>query len=356
MLEMAMLSSHILLFLLGNFMGFLLGFLPGFHPNLIKEIRILDPLSFSIFLISLGTAYNFSQAILACTAGYRNYGYIIAKRDLDELVKSGLIYSTLIAFLFPVFYLLKFSAILKPVIPSLLLIVSLHLIFKEKYKISAALIFISSGILGFLVLRFSLCKDPLLPLLSGLFGIPLMFREEENVFQNTNEKSRFISILLASLLMVSIPSLSPIQASIIISDLFKENLQALVGAVNFSQVISSIYSWFFIDKPREGYLEVLRNIRKNFLPLFILTFILSNILSYLLFRLMKGYFIKALESKRIKIVIIIFNIIMVSYFSGIFGILILLSSYLIGKECLERKISQVHCMGSLVIPTLFWYW
>lgn len=352
--EMEMLPSPILPFFLGNLLGFISGFLPGFHPNLIKELKFFDIFSFSIFLISLGTAYNFSQAILACSSGYRVYGYIIAKRDLEELIKSGLLYSFLITMLFPVFYLLRFSNVIKPFIPSILFLTSTHLILRERWKKASLVIFLSSGIVGFLVLRFSLCKNPLLPLLSGMFGIPLLFKRDGE--EIPGKKPGFLPTLLASLLMVSLPSFSPVQASIIISDIFKENVQAVVGAVNFSQVISSIYSWFFINKPREGYLEILRGLERNVLGILVTTFILSNVFSYILYRTIGRYFMEVLKREFVKRVIIILNALTVLYFSGIPGILILISSYLIGRECMERKVSQIHCMGCLVIPTLFWYW
>ncbi len=346
--EMGTLLSLVLYSILGSILGFLFGMIPGFHPNLLGRFLIENPLKTAFFLVSLGTAYNFSQAILAC-GGFKVYGFILAGRDEKRIVMQGVKYSLIMLACFPVFYILKITEKLDWLVPSILLLSSLHIISKERYPNVALLIFVLSGIIGYLVLRFHLCKNPLLPLFSGLFGVPSLLSRKSP--ETEKGDARVCTVLLASLFMVSFPSLSPTQASIIIGDLFKESSQSLIAALNFSQTLVSLYSWFFIGKPREGYLNILRALPKTCLPLLLLSFLLSTAMGSFLFFISRRIRIR----KDLRLLAVSLNILTILYFSGVQGIIVYVASLLLGLECLRRSVSLLNCMGVLVVPTLLWY-
>ena len=79
----------------------------------------------------------------------------------------------------------------KNIIPYILIAVSGILILMEKRKGLALLVFLLTGILGYSVLNLENLKEPLLPLLTGLFGSSMLLMSIKTNLKSRNKKQNF---------------------------------------------------------------------------------------------------------------------------------------------------------------------
>jgi putative membrane protein len=274
---------------------------------------------------------------------------------------------------------------LKPFIAWILIVVIAYLILKEKTKNKifwSFFIFCSSGILGFIVLNFPNLDEPLLPLLSGLFGLCMLLdslaQNSAIPFQRVTEnielkKKDLIKSVGAGAVTGSFtgffPGLGPSQAgivgSLLVGGMEKLGIHGylvLQGAINMMNFFLSIITLYAIDKARNGAVIAVMKIFPEFslqsLLVIIAGFVfcagIATFLSMWFARLFSN-FVTKINYTLICWCIMILIIGMCFYFSGIIGLLILFVSTMIGMVSLKVGIGKNHAMGCLLLPVILYF-
>ena len=192
-----MLLGFFIAILLGLLAGTLTGLTPGVHINLISSFLLalslklnntISSIHFIVFIVAMSITHTFVDFIPSILLGCPDTDTELSILPGHQLLKEGEGYKAIIltlygslaaiiairVFAFPIIYLKNFiiSAYpyIKLLIPSFLILISLILISRETNKYKALFIFLLTGLLGYLVLNFQGLNQPMLPLLTGLFG------------------------------------------------------------------------------------------------------------------------------------------------------------------------------------------
>jgi putative membrane protein len=385
--------------ILGIIFGIIFGLIPGLHINLINTLLVtnflyhfskeVNPLYLGVFIISLAVSnifFSFIPSIflgcpeeetsLSVLPGHRllmkGHGY----KALRISSKGILIGSIILIFLTPIliFLIPLIYPHIEKVILYLLIISSLILILKEENKKISFLIFCLSGVLGYFCLNLN-ANQPLFPLFTGLFGVPILLnslnREKEITKQKITEpkiniKLKFIfSSILSSVICGFLPGLGTSQA-IILGNIFqKMNSEIFLfnsGIVNILILGISIICLFLINKTRTGSAvaikEIFKKINLKEVYFFIFLIVLVSFISYFLIKKISKNIslnLNKISYKKISFIFLIILGLLIIFISGIKGVLILFVSSLLGIYSNYFKIRKSQLMGCLLIPTIIYY-
>lgn len=395
-----MLFEIFLFLFLGILAGTLSGFLPGIHINLIGTILIaisskdffssVNPIYFVIFIVAMAIAHTFIDFIPSIFLGAVEEDTALSALPGHQLLQEGkgfqavklavqgalagviifFIISMPLSMITP-----KIYSIIDPIIPFLLIIVSLFLIFSDGKKISALFVFLFSGILGVIILNLDSLKEPLLPLLTGLFGassiliginqkvkIPKQETEKE-IF--VNKKPLLIRGILASPISIFLPAFGSGQIAII-GNLFskkqREDFLFLLGTINSLAMSFSFLALYTIQKTRTGSAvavqQLLGTISTKAFVSIIFVILISGLISFYLSIFLAKHSVKILEKinyTKLSIGILLFISIITVLVSGFFGFLILIISTATGAYCISLNVRRTQMMGCLLLPTIFLY-
>jgi len=285
----------ILALLLGILAGTITGLIPGIHINLIAIIllgfsttllQITSPITLIIFITSMAITHTFIDYIPSIFLGAPDEDTALSILPGHKLLLQGrafyaiifTLYGSLTALLVILFFtpiFLYLLPIIYPyvirIMPIILILVSIYLIFQEKQKnkiILAIIIFILAGFLGFASLNLNI-NQPLLPLLTGLFGASNLLISVNNKTQIPAQtikpikqirlrkksilKSSFAAIISAPF-TAFLPGLGASQAAVIgkqvtnIQD--QREFLFLLGAINTIVMGLSFIALYSINKTR----------------------------------------------------------------------------------------------------------
>ena len=247
---------------------------------------------------------------------------------------------------------------------------------KKNSKVGATIIFILSGFLGIASLNSSV-EEPLLPLLTGLFGSSTLIYSiksktiipEQMINKIKINKKELIKPTITTMIVSPIcsflPGLGSSQAAIIGSQITKnqtrEQFLILLGSINTLVVSVSFITLFLIQKTRTGAASAISQITtlsNQDVIIMILTIISTTIIVFPISIQMSKIFAKNINKinyTKISSVTLIFITIITFYFAGIFGILIFITSTVLGLTCIELNIRKGFLMGCLLIPTILFY-
>jgi putative membrane protein len=268
----------------------------------------------------------------------------------------------------------KINKFLPNFLPGLLILTSSFLISKEKTKLKAILIFSLTGILGYFTLNILPVNQPLLPMLSGLFGSSMLVLSIKNKTEipkqeNTKPKVKILKPLLGSLIASPIcsflPGLGSGQAAIIgntISKTDKKGFLVLLGATNTLVMSFSFLTLYLISKTRTGAAnaikEIVGQLHPNILILILIIILISGIISFFLTKNIAKIFaqkIHKINYTKISIITLIFLSIIILIFSNLLGLIIFIISTFLGILCVSLKVRKTNLMGCLLIPTILFY-
>jgi len=269
--------------------------------------------------------------------------------------------------------------LIEPYIAYILIFFSIVLIWREvKSRFWALIIYLLSGALGIAVLTMPHLKEPLFPMLSGLFGtsiliVSLMKKTRIPKQRITYPKLDIKEILsylglgtFASLLVGTMPGLGSSQAAIISSSVKKnnkpENFLIMLGSINTIVMIVAFVSLYVIDKARNGSVVVISKILGEFnfgyLVLFLLACLLvAGIASFLALKISRVFsnFMDKVDYRKLCMSVISLIIIMVFLLTGPLGLLILIVSSLLGITTSLLGIGKNHLMGCLLFPVILFF-
>ncbi len=396
-----MIAELLIAVLVGVCFGIFTGLTPGIHINLVSMLMVsLSPLLLSyvsaIFLatiiVSMGITHTFLDAIPSIFLGAPDADTVMAVLPGHKLLLEGLgwdavrltvigsLLCLVLCIVFIPLFILAFPFLyehLKNYIGYLLIVLLGFIIFKDKSRIWAMLVFVFSGFLGLIVLN-SDVNQPLFSMLSGMFGISSLllslFNKDEIPLQMNDEyvklgKLEYLKCLaggvFAGSFITLFPGIGPAQAAALSNAIFKVeeySYLVLVGGLNTVNFIISLVTVFAINKARNGaivsLMEILPNMSLARLGVFsAAALIAGGIATILTLKIAKAFsfMIEHVNYKILSIVIICFIIGLAFYFSGFFGLLVLLISTAVGIVPQVTGCCRSNAMGCLLLPVLLFY-
>jgi putative membrane protein len=254
----------------------------------------------------------------------------------------------------------------------ILIVVVIFMIAREK-KLNKILwssfVFIVSGALGLVVFNIYSLKEPLLPMLSGLFGIStLLLSVNEKVKipkqkitdeSSIDRKSLFKSIgagTFSGSIISIFPGMGPAQAAIlgsqIAGEIGNQGFILLVGGIGTVSMFMSLITLLSIEKARNGTIVVLSEIVQNFgIKEFILmaavALFAAGIATFLSLWIAKIFskIITKVNYPMLCVSIIVFVTLLVSYLTGAIGFVVLLTATAVGLIPAVLNIGRNHAMG-----------
>jgi putative membrane protein len=397
-----MLFEIVIAMLLGILAGTFSGLIPGIHTNLIG-VSILpvllfaglevEPIYLVVFVVSMAITQTFVDFVPSIFLGAPEDGTELSVLPGHQLLKKGSGYEAVVLACYGSLAAVIFLGIISvpfiflsqnfldglynkitTIIPGLLIFCSFYLISEEKRKISAFLVFILTGMLGLSVLNLNFFEQPLLPLLTGLFGASTLAVSIKNKSKIPPQKilkpkknllKPLLGALIASPLCGFLPGLGGGQAAIIGNSILKTNTRGfltLLGATNTLVMGISFIALYLISKTRTGAAAIIKNVigdpDKNFFFLIILVSIIVGVLSFFLtIEIAKRISakIEKINYTSLSVGVLIFLVILVTIISGWFGLVVLIISTITGIYSISMNIRRTNMMGCLIIPTIFLY-
>jgi putative membrane protein len=397
---------EILLFsFLGILIGLIAGIVPGMHINtllpfllslaalvnfepyylvtLIASIAITE--IFVNFISSIFIGAPDSSTALSVLPGHRllleGRGYEAIKLTviggMGALILSLAIVSILSQF-FKIFYELS-----RPYIHWLLIAVLIFMIATEKKlkKIfSAVLIIILSGFLGIVVLNSAFTNSNVLfPTLTGFFGLPTLITsifEKARIPKQENDERLKISgkeivksIVLGSIAGIIVgflPSIGISEAAIIVQYFGRandaRNFLITLSGINVGNEIFSLISLYLVNNPRSGASVAIQKIFPSLTFYDVLLIIgvicfssgFAAVLTLYLGKKIPKY-LEKINYTLLCTSVIIFILGMIFLLTGTLGLLIAFTSTSIGLLCINLKVRRSHCIGCLLIPSIFFF-
>jgi len=391
-----MLIQFLLFLLLGIFFGTITGLIPGIHINLISIILIsiyfttsINPIYFIVFIVAMAITHTFIDFIPSIFLGCPDTDTELSILPGHELLKKGqgyqaviltaygslaAIFILIIITLPSIFLISKTYNIIQKFIPYFLILISILLITLERKKFSAFLAFSLTGILGYLVLNMEFLKEPILPLLTGLFGASMLIisiknkikiPKQEIVKPKINFFRPLIGAVIASPLCSFFPGLGSGQAAIIgnlISKTNRKDFLFLLGATNTLVMGFSFISLYIISRTRTGAAiaikEIIQTLTPQTLTLILIVVLISGIISFFLTIYLTKFFSQKIEKVNYTLLCFItlsILIIITLLISGILGIIILIISTITGIYCISLGVKKTQMMGCLLVPTILFY-
>ncbi|MBD3312479.1 hypothetical protein GF352_03445 [archaeon] len=382
----------------GLVIGVIAGLVPGLHPNTLLPITLLlfsslNPLSFAMLLIAMIITANYFEFIKTTYLSCPDEGTSLSIRYAQKLLLDGrgaeavkllsigalgttlviIIIAPLLLELIPVAY-----ELIEDYVVIVLIGLSLHLILSEGANMGkAATIYTLSGILGVMVLRTELINQPLLPLLTGLYGVsnilhnmqlgenvPAQLKKVVTEVSNKTKIKGIIKAVTSSSIITFVPAIGPSQAASISNELVKtrnekEKLITL-GGVNTGDVIFSLTALFTINKARSGVIEQISRdalTKNNYLMLLLASMIIAGISYWLVNKVTHavGKRINKINYKKMNIGLLGFITIIVIVINGWQGLIVLITATMIGLLAISYQVNQNHLMAALIVPTIIYY-
>lgn len=386
--------------------GVITGLIPGIHINLISImllsispllLKYTSPLVLALFVISMAITHTFLDFIPSVFLGVPEADTALSILPGHKMVLMGMAYEavklTVIGSLLSLIICVSIIPILIFIVPFIynktgdyigfiLIGVVAYMILKEKTKnriFWAVFIFTISGLLGYFVMNFPNLRNPILPLLSGLFGVSMLIN---SLFENSSVPKQRISEQIeidkktltkslsagtfAGSLTGFFPGLGASQASIIgavvVGSISTFGFLILQGGINTVNFMISLVTLYTLEKARNGAVIAVMKIVENLsvLELAIIlaaALIVGGVATFLAMYFTRK-FAKLLEKVKygfLCIIIIILIITLVGIFSGPIGLFILFVSTMIGMIPICSKIGKNHSMGCILLPVILYF-
>ncbi len=400
--EMEIFIELIIAIAAGIFCGVGTGLAPGIHVNLIVTLLVAtaatllqyaEPITLCTFIVALSVTHIFLEILPSIFLGCPNpetalsvlpgHRYLIAGNGLMAVKLSiiGCFFGILggVLCMYPLIYLLpKIYNVIKEYMAFLLILIIIAMLLQNKRKIWAAVVFLLAGIAGLLVFALPI-KDPLFPLLSGLFGIATLLMslfEKENIPQqydtemiNIDKRAVGKAIMAGqfSAAFISLfPGLSP-NIGALFGMQFAKNIgdhgyMVLQGCINATGFLMSIITLYTIQKARNGAIvgieELLGTIGIKEVLLFTAAILITAAIAAMITLKTGKMFCKMVTKINYKLltgIIIAVIVLLTIILSGWLGLLVLITTTAIGIIPGIVKVTRTQAMGCLLVPTLGYY-
>jgi putative membrane protein len=385
--------------ILGIIAGIITGLTPGVHINLVSAILLsLAPAialhaplyAICALIMAMAITHTFIDTIpsiflgapdddkaLGVLPGHR---YLLRGNGLMAVklcVVGGIIGSVTAAVLFlPLQWLITaLYTYARPFLFWVLLAIVAFTVVKDRKRMWALLVFMLSGTFGLIVLRLPL-KDPLLPLLSGMFGIAtLLYSINENQAMPPQRDECYTQLdaaktilggacgIVAGILTALLPGISASAAASASSQgakLGDHGFLILLGALGSAGFTLSLAAYLGIEKARNGAMAVIVMLSQidgtMTLVLVSVSLIATGVATLLTLRLGRSaaWLLPRLPYRQTCIAVIAFVALLVMLRAGGLGLVVLATSTTVGLLPAALKTARAQAMGCLLLPTLFY--
>lgn len=385
----------------GIFCGIFTGTIPGIHVNLVAALitsfstpllNYFDALTLIVFIIALSVTHTFLDYLpsiflgapdpdtaLGVLPGHR---YLLKGEGMEavKLTMIGSFGALLISVLFFPFFVWTikiFYPFLENYIGYILILIVVFMTVKEKNKFWAIVIFLMSGILGLIVLNSNI-KNPLFPMLGGLFGVSTLIisLKDDNKIptQKINLKIKLDKLKTIKALVVGqfsgfvtavLPGVGASTAAVMGSQLIKKiknsEFMILLGSVNTVNFVLSIATLYVLNKARNGSIVAVSSLVDKFsaneITVLLCTAVISGCISvFLVIKIGKTFcgLINKVDYKKLAVFVLILISILSFVLSGFIGFHVLITGAAIGIIPVVKKVKRTHAMGCLLMPTIIY--
>ncbi len=389
-------------FVLGLIAGSITGLAPGIHINLIAALLLaslstfntVPPLALVIFIVVMSLTHTLLDFIPTIFLGVPEEESFLALLPGHQLLKEGRGYEALVLMIIgaliglvilifaaplyilglPVFY-----PLLKEALPFVLIALSIYLVARDDSPLKALFVFALSGLLGLLTFNLPV-KEPLMPLLTGLFGCsalllasPSSAPKQKQVIsplaQLVPSKREIVpascAALIAAPLCSFLPGIGSGHAATLGSEIIPQNNRSflmLIGAINVLVMSLSFVTVYAIGRARSGSAAAVQNILQTISITDIMTILLFITLT-LLITTPLALFIAARAAKlfnkvnyvMFSRVVLVILAVLTLVFSNFLGFIILAAGTFIGIFCIQNGTRRIHLMAALILPTIVFY-
>ncbi|MEM3408350.1 MAG: tripartite tricarboxylate transporter permease [Candidatus Micrarchaeia archaeon] len=391
--ELSLIST----FIFGIILGSLAGLIPGIHPNTISQIisnlNVQDNFELAAIIIITAAVNNMVALLPAIFLFIPDSDSVLSILPAQKLVLNGkgrlavlvCAISALLTLLFLVFiiplayiFLPLLFPVIKPYLAYILILFSVFFLLQEKKIKESLFVFLISGFFGYLILSTSissLLQESLFAVFVGFFALSsiiLSFNEKSLIPEQRNESYKieigksFIIIILLSSLIGAVADLfpainSPAQLATFVSPFAGNPLLFLSSttSITISHYANSIVALERIGKARTGTLvninQLISDVNVTLLIWFIAFYFVGTIIGILLLLGFSEIFISAInkiDQRLISFSVLIFLILSVFLFSGVFGLLTCILATFIGLLPPLLGVRRTNLMAFLIIPSI----
>jgi len=269
-------------------------------------------------------------------------------------------------------YLEDIYSYLEVLMPYILIFFLFFIIFDSDQKFNSFLVVLFAGALGIISFESNVNQSYVfIPIFSGLFAFPAVLRALKEDFQVPEQLSSdpdkleafqgSVAGSLAGFLAGVIPGIGGAVSTTFVSPLMdasgKRFLSAM-GAVNTTDIIFSIFTLHILGNARSGVSVALQffstEVDLSFIILVTLLAVFPS--AFLALKISKVYvrFLKFFPIYKVLIAVLVFLTAITVYMTGFTGLLILLTSVVIGEAALKSE-NRRACMAVLLVPALLFF-
>ncbi|HIH24995.1 TPA: hypothetical protein HA251_08230 [Candidatus Woesearchaeota archaeon] len=387
--------------IIGVAFGVVTGLAPGVHINLVSAILLsLAPLiaehtsllNVCALIMAMSVTHTFLDTIPSIFLGAPDddkamgvlpgHRYLLRGNGMMAVklcVIGGLLGAILSTVLFvPIGLALKLTYTYgRPYLFWMLAAIVVFTVLKDKKMALAAAVFCISGALGLVVLRLPL-RDPLLPLLSGMFGVATLLysiNEHQSIppqkelcyteLDIEKTASGTVRGVFAGMITALLPGVSASAASAAVSQggrLGDHGFLVLLGSLGSASFILSLASFWYFEKARNGAMAVITElsaIEPSTIILLLSTGLVAAGVASMLALLMgrsAARWLPKIPYRGTCIGVIIFVASLVLVRSGWLGLAVLITSTAVGLIPAAAKTARAQAMGCLLLPILVMLW
>ena len=390
----------ILALVIGIGIGIITGLTPGIHSNLAASVmaaylsinQSFNTLSIAIMIITMGVVHSITDILPSIFLGMPDsekimtalpsHRMLLDGEGFEAVILSviGTFFGTLLSIITLPLTILFFSYTyytIHPFIGPILLVLLTILIMKEKKKMQALGIIILTGILGIFVFKLNV-KEPLLPMLSGLFGVSALVIGYAKKIKIPIQKEKFKKIdkehiikpslisLAFGIISAFLPGMGPSQIAALGSSFMKNMSEKgyiiLSSSLSTINLIAGLAAFYALGKSRSGIIVAVQTFMNkiNTHEIVLLAFSIlfaagfASIMTILIAKKASNI-ISKIPYRKISVITILFIILLSFIISGPLGLLILFTSASIGIFTQLKGISRQHMMGCILIPVILFF-
>ncbi|MEM5871590.1 MAG: tripartite tricarboxylate transporter permease [Candidatus Aenigmatarchaeota archaeon] len=382
----------------GIIFGLVTGLVPGIHPNTVFIITIAFFLPFNglsfyslfAFIISVSISNTFFDFIPSILFGAPEEDASLSVLPGHKLLLKGCGYEAIflvtiggLGVMLLTLLTLPFIFILIPFLYKatrsflhfILILVVFWMLLNEKKKLIAMLIFILSGIFGFLTIHSFPSDSMLFPAFTGLFGLSSLYlsinqktkippqRINKNI--NTNWLKGSLVGWLAGIFSSLLPAVGSSQSGVLASQILKAKIKDFLialGGINTSNIFFTFIVFYFTGKTRSGAVwalsQIIQYITLNDVLLLVIIGIFVSIISAILTIKIGKYFLirmKNIDYTKFTKIIFMLLISIIFIFSGFEGILVAFAGMSIGIFTITSRVRRTWLMSFLLLPTILYF-
>jgi len=382
---------------LGCALGVFTGLIPGIHVNTISMLALafgaVGSMEVIALIVAMGVTHSFvdfipsilfgapdSESFLGVLPGHR---MLLKGEGLKaiQLTAAGGLAGGIGAVLFSFSFMGFVSAVsewMVLAIPWILILVIALMVLSEQEgkRVIALIIVFASAVVGLAVLKFGSVQNAIMAPVTGFFAISTLLwsiRKENRVIKQKTESSIPIGdVAIGSVLSVAgagmvsmVPGIGPSQAAFVIRKLAGKLSQnaflSLLGGINTANLVFSLFVWLAVGRTRTGVAATIDQLTLANTELFWLfsgTILIAIFFSVLAVGLLAGFLLKRIHLipyKKLNFSVLGLLVLIVWFLSGWQGLVVALTSALIGYSAIGFKVKRSHCMAFLIVPTVLLY-